>query len=198
MGAQDETKTMPDNARPSATVNITTPEQATDAAATKTDKTDKMGKADKADKIGRAGETANAGNLYRVDKLVGIDISFGKLVRASEVMDVELLDTTGEEIGNIHELLIDEKGQRVAYGIISVGDWVQNPNGDRFAVPWKMLRESTKESDAGFVLNAQKAQISNGPAYKANDRPDFNSDQWNMDVHRHYGQDWPDNTLGQL
>ncbi len=133
----------------------------------------------------------------RVTKGLGMDgdKSFGKLVRATKVEGAELFDPQGEEIGNVHQLLINKGEHRVVYAVVSVGDWLDAERGDRLAIPWEMLRQSTKEDTAGFVLNATREQVSEAPAFKDGDQPDFADDSWNREVHTHYGVQWMDHRM---
>lgn len=108
-----------------------------------------------------------------------------KLVRASEVIGADLWNQKADKIGDIEELLLHPNSGKVAYGVVDIGTWAGY--GDKLAtVPWSLIRES-KEATPGYVLNVDKAKLTNEVSFARNTWPDYNDSAWNTRTYGYYG-----------
>lgn len=108
-----------------------------------------------------------------------------KLVRASQVIGNELWNQKADKIGEIEELLLHPNSGKVAYGVVDIGTWAGY--GDKLAtVPWSLIRQS-KEATPGYVLNVDKAKLTNEVFFERNTWPDYNDSAWNTRTYGYYG-----------
>lgn len=120
-------------------------------------------------------------NYYGVqgEKLKGM-----KLVRASNVMEAKLWNQGAEKIGSISDLLVALHQGKVAYGILSVGEWANQ--GDKLvAVPWDLIRQSESASP-GYVLNVEKSKLNVETFFEKNTWPNYNDQAWNAQTYGYY------------
>lgn len=101
-----------------------------------------------------------------------------KLVRMSQVNGAQLFNQQGEQIGEISDALMHPNSGKVAYGILSIGEYVGVGRDKLTAVPWKLIRQSEK-STPGFVVNADKAKLQGSTYFDRNAWPDYSDPAWN-------------------
>ena len=75
------------------------------------------------------------------------------VVPASKIIGETVVNRQGENVGKIHELLIDAKKNRVAYAVLSFGGFLGMGN-KLFAMPWEAFEFSATESK--LILNVDK------------------------------------------
>ncbi len=120
-------------------------------------------------------------NGWKNEKTAGV-----KLVRMSEVKNAKLFNQSGNQIGDIQNLMLDTQNGKVAYAVVSFSNDYVN-KGDRLTMmPWALVRQS-KTSTPGYVLNASKSQIENAAYFEPNAWPNVNDIAWNKKVYDHYG-----------
>ena len=84
------------------------------------------------------------------------------LVAADKVQGAKIYSATGDNLGSVDVVMIDEKSGNIAYAILSVGGFLGI--GRRYyPLPWSMLRFDT--ALGGFVANVDRAQLKGAPAY---------------------------------
>jgi len=107
-----------------------------------------------------------------------------KLVRLSKVHGSKLFDQAATHIGEIKNTLVHPNSGKVAYGVVSLNTPAV---GDKqTTVPFKLIRES-KEATPGFVVNVDKAKLTNAVYFDANSWPDYNDYGWNDRTYGYYG-----------
>ena len=110
-----------------------------------------------------------------------------KLVRGSKVIGAELFNQQGEDIGEIQNLLVHPNSGKIAYATCEVDKYATG-NDKLTNVPWKLIRQSTKDTE-GFVVNADKAKLSGAKYFSANDWPDYNDTTWHTTTYSYYDTD---------
>ena len=85
-----------------------------------------------------------------------------RLLTASTIEGTAVQNAAGEDLGEIHSLMIDLEKGRIAYAVLSFGGFFGL--GDEYvAVPWEALTlGDTKEY---FVLNMKKEHLKDAPGF---------------------------------
>lgn len=108
----------------------------------------------------------------------------GNLLSSSTLSGDKVVDSIGQKLGSIEDLMIDVDQGNIAYAVLSVGGLFGM--GDRlFAIPWSALRVDTKNKQ--LVLNVNKDQLEKAPGFDKDNWPDFADRAWAQSVHTHYG-----------
>ncbi len=103
--------------------------------------------------------------------------------RAKTVIGMNVKNSQGEDLGKIHDLVLNFDNGDIAYVVISSGGLLGV--GDTLhAVPWKALSLNT-EAD-GFVLNIDQTAWKNAPSFKDNDWPEVADRDWNKQLEGYY------------
>jgi sporulation protein YlmC with PRC-barrel domain len=93
-----------------------------------------------------------------------------QLVRASELMGKDVRDQRGQEVGEINDAVIDLVGQRVHYVVLELDrGWFQS---DRM-MPLPVSAISRAAGREELVLNRDREQLRNAPAFERNQWPNF-------------------------
>jgi sporulation protein YlmC with PRC-barrel domain len=111
------------------------------------------------------------------------------VLRAYDVMGMNVRNAQGEKLGDIKDLMIDlGRHPRVRYAALDFGGFLGI--GDKlFAVPWQAfkLRHDAKDNDRAFLeLDATKESLKNAPGFDKNNWPNFADNRWADEVHKHY------------
>lgn len=108
-----------------------------------------------------------------------------KLVRLSQANDAKLFDQTGHQIGGIKDIMIDTHTGKVAFAAISFDDQFINQGDKLTMVPWKLVRQSEKET-AGYVLHADKSKLEGATFFSPNEWPNMHDMTMNKQVYDYY------------
>jgi sporulation protein YlmC with PRC-barrel domain len=111
------------------------------------------------------------------------------LVRVSDVTKIAVYGRDGEELGKIHEVVLDLNGGCVSYAVVSFGGFLGI--GDKyFAVPWQALKLTrTQDRDHHFVIGMTTERLKNAPGFDKERWPNFADDKFTGEVDRFYGID---------
>jgi len=107
------------------------------------------------------------------------------VVSASKIIGESVINRGNEDLGKIHELVIDAKDGRIAYAVLSFGGFMGM--GDKlFAMPWKAFDFS--EDKNTLVLSVDKAKLKAAPGFDPNSKwPDFADRTWGNTIYSYYG-----------
>jgi len=112
------------------------------------------------------------------------DIGTHRVLSASSLMSDNVVDTAGEKLGSIADLMIDLDRGSIAYAVLSVGGLFGM--GDKlFAIPWSALHVDTAAKQ--LVLNVKKEQLEKAPGFDKEHWPNFADQAWGQTVHSYYG-----------
>ncbi len=101
--------------------------------------------------------------------------------RLSKIIGTDVRTKSGEKIGEIKDLVIDNAGN-VKLAIVSTGGFVGV--GDRLhAVPWDALALGPKDDR---ILDIDKAHLKEAPGFTARNWPNLGDDRWMADNRRYY------------
>ena len=109
------------------------------------------------------------------------------VVSASKIIGEAVINRQHEDLGKIHELVIDAKEGRLAYAVLSFGGFMGMGN-KLFALPWKALEFATTENK--LILNVDKERLTAAPGFDKDAKwPDFADRTWGQGIYDYYGFD---------
>jgi sporulation protein YlmC with PRC-barrel domain len=116
----------------------------------------------------------------------GIGDGPGPDVMAASTLDGnKVMSSDGEHVGKISDIMLDVRGGRVAYAVLSSGGFLGM--GDTLhAIPWSALTLDT--DDKCFVLDAPAEHIKNAPGFDKDNWPSMADTQWGTSVHEYYNR----------
>ena len=107
-----------------------------------------------------------------------------EVLAASACEGNTVVNAQGDYIGEIEEVMIDVCGGRVAYAVVSIGDFLGT--GEKYlAVPWRALTLDTDNEQ--FILDVESARMKKAPAFHKEDRPSMSDSRWAHEIHSYYG-----------
>ena len=106
------------------------------------------------------------------------------VVPASKIIGEAVVNRQSENVGKIHELVIDARKNRVAYAVLSFGG-ILGMGNKLFAMPWEAFEFSTTEHK--LILNVDKEKLKTAPGFEKNDKwPDFTDTVWGESIYNYY------------
>ena len=112
----------------------------------------------------------------------------GPAMRASDLNGMEVRNAQNEDLGDIHDLVIDLQTGQVRYAAVSVGG-VLGVGGDLYAVPWSAFRlQRTDDDDYFLLLNATSQQFENAPGFDDDNWPNMADPQWRTTNDAYYNE----------
>lgn len=92
------------------------------------------------------------------------------LVKTAEIIGTPVMNTAGENLGEIKEIVLDKLTGKVQYAVLAFGGILGL--GDKlFALPWEVL--SYDETEDAFILNIDKEILKTAPGFDKNRWPDL-------------------------
>ena len=106
------------------------------------------------------------------------------VVPASRIIGETVVNRQGENVGKIHELVIDARKNRVAYTVLSFGGFMGMGN-KLFAMPWEAFEFSATGNK--LILNVEKDKLKAAPGFEKGDKwPDFSDRVWGESIYNYY------------
>jgi len=107
------------------------------------------------------------------------------VVSASKIIGEAVINRQNENLGKIHELVIDAQDGRLAYAVLSFGGFMGMGN-KLFAMPWKAFEFAKNENK--LVLNVDKEKLKTAPGFDQDAKwPDFADRTWGNSIYKYYG-----------
>ncbi len=106
------------------------------------------------------------------------ELSFNQPQRLSEIMDNDVVNHQGENLGSIDDLVVNEQGQ-LEYLILSRGG-VLGIGANLIAIPLDAVSPQITE-DNELRINVDEATLDQAPTFAAGDYPDFADRQWQQE-----------------
>jgi sporulation protein YlmC with PRC-barrel domain len=107
------------------------------------------------------------------------------IVSASRIIGEAVVNRKNEDLGKIHELVIDAKEGRLAYAVLSSGGFLGMGN-KLFAMPWKAFEFASTENK--LILDVDKEKLTAAPGFDKDAQwPDFADKAWGSTIHEYYG-----------
>jgi sporulation protein YlmC with PRC-barrel domain len=109
-----------------------------------------------------------------------------RVLSASTIIGDKVVNTAGEQLGSITELMIDLDEGRIAYAVLSFGG-ILGMGNKLFAIPWEALRIDTENH--AFILDIDKEVLENAPGFDKDHWPDNAKYEagWLLGLYEYYG-----------
>jgi sporulation protein YlmC with PRC-barrel domain len=111
---------------------------------------------------------------------------YPRVLSTTTIVGDKVINTAGEQLGTIKELMIDLDGGLIAYAVLSFGGILGM--GDKlFAIPWEAFTINTDNHT--FILNVDKEVLENAPGFDKDNWPDNAKYEagWLLGVYEYYG-----------
>lgn len=105
------------------------------------------------------------------------------IVRSDEVLGVKVINSSKEDLGKIHEIVLDKTSGQVKYLVLESGSFL-GLGGKFFAIPWNSIHYNPDEE--AFILNVSKEKLKNAPGFDKNHWPEFSDDRWGKSITDYY------------
>ena len=111
---------------------------------------------------------------------------FPSVLSATTMIGDKVVNTAGEELGEMKELMIDLDMGRIAYAVLSFGG-ILGMGKKLFAIPWEALTLDTDRHV--FILAVDKELLEKAPGFDKDNWPDNAKYEagWLLDVYDYYG-----------
>ena len=109
------------------------------------------------------------------------------VLKASDLIGMNVHGTDGKKLGDIKDLVIDPEEGGVEYAVLEFGGFAGV--GDKyFAVPWEALR--LDQTNKKLSLDIHKKDLKNAPGFDRNNWPDLSLEE--VDIYAFYEVPQPD------
>ena len=92
------------------------------------------------------------------------------LIGSDKVEGTKVYGRDGDHIGAIERLVLEKRGGRVSYAVLSFGGFL-GIGEDHYPLPWAKLRYDTELE--GYRADITEDQVKNAPRYAENDDYDW-------------------------
>ena len=103
---------------------------------------------------------------------------------ASTLQGDSVINSAGDDLGHIEEIMLDVGRGQIAYAVLSFGGFLGVGN-KLFAVPWSALILDADRKC--FVLDVPKEQLETAPGFDKEQWPSMADPRWQAEVDRYYG-----------
>jgi sporulation protein YlmC with PRC-barrel domain len=82
-------------------------------------------------------------------------------IRARKVLGTSVVDTSGNKIGEIEDIVLDKQSNNIMFAVVSFGGFLGM--GDKYhPLPWSMLDYDPEEN--AYVVSVTREQLQSAPA----------------------------------
>jgi len=107
-----------------------------------------------------------------------------RILDVAEIIGADVESQTGDTLGTIETIMLDQDHGEVAYVVLSYGGFLGL--GDKlFAMPWDIFRYNA--ADECFVVNVSKEALKSSPGFDKDHWPDMSDPTWETTIHNYYG-----------
>jgi len=99
------------------------------------------------------------------------------------IIGSKVVNRAMEDLGEIEDIVIDSRSDRVAYAILSFHA-ILGLGGKHFAVPWNAMQYDAGEQRA--ILDIDKERLEKAPGFDKDDWPDMTTSEFAGRVGKHY------------
>jgi len=104
--------------------------------------------------------------------------------RASKILDKDVKDQKGEDVGKVNDILMNRNGQ-VEYLIVSQGG-VLGVGEKLIPIPFRKVRVDTKNDDI-VLMNIDKEKLEKAPHFTSEKWNEMNTADFDKRIHSYYG-----------
>jgi PRC-barrel domain len=106
------------------------------------------------------------------------------LIAGGKVMGTEVYNKDAENIGKIHDIMLDKKSGQAAYAVMSFGGLL-GLGENYYPIPWRLLTYSP--ALGGYVVNLTRSQLDASPNYNEEVEPDWGNEGYDSDLRGYWG-----------
>lgn len=105
----------------------------------------------------------------------------GPQVMAADTLEGDnVVNARGEVLGEIRHIMLDVRGGRIAYAVLSSSGFLGVGN-KLFAIPWNAL--TLDAENRCFILDIDKGTLRNAPGFDKDNWPSMGDPRWATEVH---------------
>jgi hypothetical protein len=105
------------------------------------------------------------------------------VISAAKVTGTAVFNTEGEQLGEIHDVMLDKRSGKIAYAVLSFGGLLGI--GQRYhPLPWAILKYDTRQG--GYVVGIPIDQLKDAPTYAASETPAWADRAYEARIHDYY------------
>ncbi len=105
------------------------------------------------------------------------------ILSATSLEGNEVVNTQGEDLGNIKDFMIDTTDGKVTYAVLKFGSFL-GMGGKLFAVPLAAMKVDTENEK--FIFDQSKESLKQAPGFDEDNWPNFADREWATSIHSHY------------
>lgn len=105
-----------------------------------------------------------------------------RLIASNKVEGTPVFNAAGDELGAIHNFMVDKYTGQVAYAVMLCGGFL-GLGGSHHPLPWRALKYDPKVG--GYVVSADDQRLMSAPRYSASEDP-FADPAFAQKVDAHY------------
>jgi sporulation protein YlmC with PRC-barrel domain len=115
----------------------------------------------------------------------GVKVVSTKVFRTSNLEGMKVRNLEREDVGTIHDLVLDAEKGKIEYAAVSVGGFLGI--GDRlFAIPFGALTLKHDQDETYFVLDVSKEKMKAAPGFDKDKWPNVADPQWREQIDKYY------------
>jgi sporulation protein YlmC with PRC-barrel domain len=106
------------------------------------------------------------------------------LIAGSKVTGTDVYNKDAENIGKVHDVMLDKRSGQVAYAVMSFGGFLGL--GENYhPIPWRLLTYSPALD--GYVVNLTRLQLEGSPSYAAGVDAVWGNETYGSDLQGYWG-----------
>ena len=106
-----------------------------------------------------------------------------EIMAAATLTGNDVVNSAGEDLGEIEHIMLDVPRGRIAYAVLSFGGFLGM--GEKlFAIPWHALKLDV--ANKCFILDVSVDQLQNAPGFDKGQWPSMADQKWARDIHSYY------------
>lgn len=112
------------------------------------------------------------------------DTVSGTLIGADKVSGTAVYNAAGDDLGSIHDVIIDKHSGQVAYAVMSFGGFLGI--GEKYhPLPWSVLNYDLDKG--GYVVHLTREQLEGAPQFGPEEPPHWDDRDYEKRVYDYYG-----------
>lgn len=108
---------------------------------------------------------------------------------ARDFLGREIVDTTGQRLGSLKDLVVDTRSGRIAFAVVSSGGLLGVGETVR-AVPFSTLKQDATTDKARLTASIERSQWDAAPTLTATEVSNLGQSGRAEEIYRHFGQEW--------
>ena len=106
-----------------------------------------------------------------------------RLIASTKVAGTSVYNLAGDDLGAIHDVMIDKVSGKVAYAVMAFGGFL-GLGEEYHPLPWSLLRYDMDRG--GYVVNLDKQQLEGAPAFSEESEPRWGDRAYDEKVYGYY------------